>query len=644
MKQTYFLFFIIISILIFCDCANPLTPEGGPRDKMSPQVDSTQSTPFSATNFDEKRIVIGFNEWVRLKNANQQIIISPPLEKQPEIRVRGKSVIIEFKEKLRPNTTYTVNFGDAVEDITEGNKALALNYTFSTGDYIDSLEIRGRVRDAATRKTQEDVYVMLYKNLEDSVVYKEKPYYFARTNSNGEFTIKHLKDGEYKILALNDVNFNYKFDAAGEKIGYTDENVMLTDSFRQRIELFLFEEDQDMRLVGAKASQYGRVRFQLSQSPEKIRVQHLTDQRDFSAFAEIEGDSVIYWFDMRDTLPTQQFVLLADGTLRDTVSAKMPKRTEFMEAEPKLKLMFRSASAGASLGIGSDAKAKFDEAVFSDKIRDIHPKESVEIEFNHPLYEVNGKQIFLLEDSLKTPVAPSLDVAENDRRRMIVNYEWKPDMKYELLIAAEALTDIYGLTNDTIRLPYHVKKIEEYGNIDLIIDSLETDKHYLIELLTVKGETLERLTATSGETFEYRFELLETEKYVVRVIEDDNKNGKWDSGNYLQRQKPEKIYTKSVTEMRPDWDVEVVMSLKEAPKQSRGKLGRSDKNESNGDSAPKTDDRFLQSKIHRKSISSHLHSIKPKLLNIFLPNNTEKFKRTRIFGFYTQLVFSSERK
>jgi len=573
MKQTYFLFFIIISILIFCDCANPLTPEGGPRDTTSPKVDSTQSTPFSATNFNEKRIVIGFNEWVRLKDANQQIIISPPLEEKPEIRVKGKSVVIEFKEELRPNTTYTVNFGDAVEDITEGNKALALNYTFSTGDYIDSLEISGRVRDAATRKPQEDVYVMLYKNMEDSVVYKEKPYYFARTNANGEFTIRHLKADEYKILALNDVNFNYKFDAVGEQIGFADENVILTDSFRQRIELSIFEEDQALRLVGAKAPQYGRVRFQLNQSPEKIRVQHLTDERDFPAYAEIVGDSVMYWFDVRDTLPEQKFVLYSEAEILDTTKVQIPLKSKFLEGKPKLDLMFRSSSGSSSFGIGDDAGEKYERAVFSAEIRALHPQKPAEVEFNHPIYEVDGTNILLMEDTLKTPVAPTLNVEPDDRRFLVVSYNWKDSTAYELLIPAGALTDIYGLTNDTLRLPYQVQKTKDYGNLDIIIDSLEANKKYLVELTTLENETLEKLIVSGGKSFEYTFESIKPKKYIIRVVEDDNENGKWDSGNYLQKRKPEKIYTKTVTEMRPDWDAEVSFSIKEKEQESRGNFG-----------------------------------------------------------------------
>lgn len=560
------IFFIIIIAILFCACANPLPPEGGPRDEVAPKVDSTESSGFMATNFDDDRIVLNFNEWVRLKDANQQIVISPPFDEKPEVKLKGKSLIIKFKEKLRPNTTYTINFGDAVEDITEGNKVANLRYIFSTGSYIDSLSIGGRVRDAYTGKAQEDVLVMLYDNMEDSIIYKEKPFYFTKTNSEGIFKINHLKGGQYKALALKDGNANYKFDMETEEVGFLEEDVMLTDSFDTKLDFLIFKEESPLRLTNARATQYGRVRFQLNQPTQKVRVQHLTEQRDFLAFAEINTDSVVYWFDTKDSLAEQQFVIIANRKLRDTTTLTMPSRKEFITAEPKLRLMLRSTSDSPSLGIGEDSKEKFEAAVLSDKIRDIHPTQPTTIEFNHPIFEVAGKNILLLEDSLKTPVSPTLEVVEDDRRRLILNYEWKKGISYELLIPSDALTDIYGLTNDTIRLSYQVKKTEEYGNLDLIIDSLESNKYYLIELLDKSGtKTLEKLSATGGQVFDYRFELLEPERHIVRVVEDDNQNGKWDSGNYLQRKKPEKIYIKTVSELRADWDVEVLMPLKEAP-------------------------------------------------------------------------------
>ena len=236
-------------------------------------------------------------------------------------------------------------------------------------------------------------------------------------------------------------------------------------------------------------------------------------------------------------------------------------------------LMFRSSSGASDFGIGDDAGEKYERAIFSSELREIQAKKSVEVEFNHPIYEVDGTNILLLEDTLKTPVVPTLNVEPNDRRFLIVDYDWKDSIKYELLIPAGALTDIYGLSNDTLRLPYQVKKIADYGNLDIIIDSLEANKKYLVELTTLENETLEQLIVSGGKSFEYTFEDIEPIKYIIRVVEDDNENGKWDSGNYLEKRKPEKIYTKTVTEMRPDWDTEVAFSIKEKPQESRGNLG-----------------------------------------------------------------------
>jgi len=331
--QSYILFLIIVIAIFLNGCANPLPPEGGPRDETAPKVDTTASSAFMSTNFNEDRIVLVFDEWVRLKDAQQQIVISPPFDEKPDIRLKGKKLIIQFKEKLRPNTTYTINFGDAVEDITESNKANDLQYIFSTGSHIDSLFVSGRVRDAFTGKAQEDVLVMLYENLEDSVVYKQKPFYFTKTNSEGLFKIKHLKGGEYKALALKDGNANYKFDMETEQIGFLENNILLTDSFDTKLNFLIFEEESDLRVVNTKSTQYGRVRFQLNQAPQKARVQHLTDERDFPAFAEIIADSVVYWFDMKDTLPEQQFIITANGNLRDTLTVQIPLKKAFMKGK-----------------------------------------------------------------------------------------------------------------------------------------------------------------------------------------------------------------------------------------------------------------------------------------------------------------------
>ncbi len=565
--------FISLCTLVLYGCANPIRPDGGPRDKQAPRVDSTSSTPFSSTNFDENKIVITFDEWVRLKNPQTQIVISPPPEKFPEVRVKGKSVVMEFEEDLRPNTTYTINFGEAVEDLTESNKAKDLRFVFSTGNEIDSLFVRGTVVDAYTGEGQEDVLVMLYANMEDSVIYKENPYYFARTNGSGSFTIENLKEGKYKALALKDENFNYRFDLESEQIAFLEKEILLTDSFASALRFLLFQQAQPLQLKTAEATQYGRIRFELTEPPQKINLQHLTDERGFSNYAEIDADSILYWYDMPTSPDKQQFVLFSEADFRDSIEVSVPTKDKFLESKPKVKLMFRTTSS-APASKGKAATDKYEEAVTLAKRQDIPPGKPTDIEFNHPLYKIEGTNIVLLEDSIKRPVVPVLEVKKNARRILVLDYDWKEGVRYELNIPAGALTDIYGLTNDSLRIPYQVNKIADYSTLDLTIDSLEKGKHYLIELLDSKGKLIENMTATNGEIFQRSFPMLSPTEYSVRVVEDTNKNGKWDSGNYLKKQQPEKVYIKQITGLRPDWDVETVMSLKDPPKTVGGKGGK----------------------------------------------------------------------
>ncbi len=577
MRQYYLLFFILfcLAISVFYSCANPIRPEGGPRDKQAPGVDSTRSTPFSSTNFNDGKIIIHFDEWVQLNEPQKQIVISPPPEKFPEVRIKKKSVVLEFQEDLRPNTTYTVNFGEAVEDLTEKNKAKDLRFVFSTGDFIDSLEVKGSVVNAFSGQPQEDILVMLYEGKEDSVIYKEKPFYFARTKGSGSFKIENLKAGTYKILALKDENFNYKFDLPNEQIAFVEKDIIVADSFVNNLKFLLFEEEKELELKNADAVQYGFVKFEFNQQPRKVRLQHITDQQDFKNYAEIEGDSVLYWFDMTSETEKQQFALYNTKGLKDTVSLKIPTKEAFLEKKPKLKPMLRTSDQG-TVRLGGDAgkaQEKYEAAIATAKRQDIPPGKPAEIRFNYPLYKVDGAQILLFEDSIKRQVVPGFDVKKEDRRTLLLDYEWKEDMKYELLIPAEALTDIYGLTNDSLKLPYHINKTGDYSTLDLTVDSLENDKNYLIELLDSKDNIIKNFAVSKGETFTYSFPMLLPANYAVRIIEDNNKNGKWDSGNYLEKRQPEKVYIKSITGLRPDWDVETIVNLKDIPAAGQTKKG-----------------------------------------------------------------------
>ena len=211
-----------LSALFWVGCANIVSPQGGPKDVVPPQIDTLQSTPFGQTNFKGKQITLTFNEWISLDNP-QQILISPPLKRRADISLKNKSVVVRWTDTLRENTTYSLSFGKAIRDYTEGNVAQNLRFAFSTGSVIDTLRTEGNVADALTGIAVKEVLVQLYDTFQDSVVRKQSPNYFAITDETGHFSIENVKAGTYKIIALKDVNSNYRYDQDGEAIAFAKE-------------------------------------------------------------------------------------------------------------------------------------------------------------------------------------------------------------------------------------------------------------------------------------------------------------------------------------------------------------------------------------------------------------------------------------
>ncbi len=209
-------YFYLAVILFLASCASQVAPTGGIKDIVPPQVEKSNPENLSV-NFHASRISITFDEYVQLNDATNQVFFSPALESNPVFKLRGKTLLIDLPDTLRKNTTYTVNFGNAIKDITEGNIMLSYQYVFSTGSSIDSLRMQGKLQNALGGKLKPNILVMLYRNAtDDSVVAKQRPDYNARTDTSGSFVISHISDGSYKLFALDDQNFNLLYDQPDE--------------------------------------------------------------------------------------------------------------------------------------------------------------------------------------------------------------------------------------------------------------------------------------------------------------------------------------------------------------------------------------------------------------------------------------------
>ncbi len=591
--------FCAFMILILTQCANPVSPTGGPRDKVAPGIDSTKSTPNYSTNFSSKQIILTFDEWVRLNDAFNQVVISPPLEEELDIRLnRKKGVVVGFNEELRPNTTYTLNFGEAVKDITEGNAAKNLRYVFSTGAFIDSLSFEGQVVNIYSGASEAGMLVMMYDNLEDSVVYKEKPLYFSKTDQNGKFRIENMKAGTFKVFALRDNNYNYLFDLENEVIGFNSKTITITDSTDSRLLIKTFEEEIPFRILSTNTRTYGQIKLTLTQEDQGLNISVKPSYTNY--FVERKEKEIRIWYDTESEEEIQFFAEI--NNYKDTINVSPTKRADYLKANPKLKFIPKpskegepnrrggnrnnaitsSTTRGNSGRPGSttgkrggtntsttqstssspvdNAKAKFNEAVASLGVQKINPDRPVLLYLNHPVINLEKEDFEFLNDSTKQIINPSYTLLE-DNRTLSIKHTWKEGAAYRLKIKEGAMKDLFGLENDSLEIPFVCLQRKDMGTILCEISGMDSTKQYLVTLLDSKQEPIEKFNINNLGFFKKNLTSIEPGEYTIRVVEDDNKNGKWDSGNYLGKRQPERVTTKKLQTLRANWELEAFVQI-----------------------------------------------------------------------------------
>ncbi len=578
---------ILVTMLLYA-CANVVAPTGGPRDEDPPRVIRSTPPNFS-TNFDDDQIRIFFDEFVRLQNIRQQLLVSPPLEKTPEVRIRGRSIIIEIEEELRPNSTYNLFFGDAIRDITEGNAIPNFQFVFSTGDYVDSLSVRGQVTNAFHHDPEEGVYVMLYDNLNDSVPYIERPVYLAKTDKEGRFLISNMADGEYLMFALRDNNANFLYDLPDEKIAFIDSLVRpeyveplptalevpgqqpestengIPDEELQWLEvedtapkpeeapetrathhtLYLFQEaDTLQRITSATLIKRGllAISFRIPYDSAHVReIRQPFDKNWHIPEFNTTKDTLKIWFPetARDSLFLEILDrdIILDTIARSTTPRASRDRTTEADTLPKaLNISFNYRRATAvpffqPLGIISE----------------------------HPLQTFEPSKIELLaHDSI--PVETNLHFKDDVRRTVLLEPLPEEGTPYGINIMPGAFTDIFGLTNDTIQTRFSTTTVENYGNLIVVLTLPEQEQQYVLQLLDRDRNVLRKKIIHKDGT--YKFEHLSAGNYGLRLFHDINENIRWDTGNYLEKIQPEPVFMfPENIQIRENWDVEVPFEL-----------------------------------------------------------------------------------
>jgi hypothetical protein len=548
-------------VVILASCAKIVAPTGGPKDTTPPKL--VRSTPaFKSTNFKGKEVIITFNKFIQpLKDANNQVIISPPPEKQPEMKLKGKSIVIKFGEDLKPNSTYNIYFGDAIQDLNESNIKKNFYFTFSTGDKIDTLELRGRVNNAETGLPEKDVFVELYTGTIDSLPIKERPFYIGKSNVYGDFTIKYLANKSYKLFALKDANSNLKYDLPTEAIAFDSKPVFpeaplpdSVDSLKRintgtyhQVALFL-ETDSVQRVEKKTLSDRKKITFLFRYSVKTLEIRPLNFKIENWNFNEWNRrrDTLNCWF--TKPLPdTIQMTVKADNMKLDTLQfiqkvVKQAPNSRQQKKEPvKEKVEIRPLSL-------QGPSQPYNQPLTFESLTPVNEKRLTDLRLTRGKDTTRVSAVWL--DTLS-------------HRRFVIDQKWKEKTSYSLLIPSGRLTDIFGAVNDSIIIQFNTLEERDYGSITIDATISTTTGQWILQLMNEKDALVRQIITNKSN--KVKFELLPPGKYIIKAIYDANSNGVWDTGNYLKHRQPEKVirFTKLKDfEVRAFWDINESWELK----------------------------------------------------------------------------------
>ncbi len=577
-------------------------PSGGPKDETPPKIVNSLPENFT-TNFDEQIIEITFDEYFQLKNAEKQLIISPPLDEKPEIKIKGKTLHINLNNELNDSTTYTLNFGNSIVDNNEGNIYENFMYVFSTGDEIDSLSVKGVVNEAFTMKAAESIYVMLYANIYDSVPYKELPLYVSRTSKEGNFTFNNIRSDTFLIFALKDANSNYLFDQPNEAIAFLDSFIVpysnviekidtikipidtikieidslnitdhsdslenfevvymdsivvkkITEFFPDNIELFLFEEQNKKQyLVNTARSIPGSCQFffylPLKDSITLSPLNFEEKENFYSYESNLTNDTITIWISDTNISKLDTLSFLLDYFKEDSTNTLIlfTDTVHFKYKKDK-----KDKDNLNSLSIEFNVK--------NNRMMDLNKK--LKMNCSNPIDNIDSSQIVLshLIDSVEIFDKFLFFGDSANSRQFSISKKWEENTKYKLFINQNCFTDIFGLTNDSIEISFTSQELEFYGNIILNISGIDTNS--IVQLLRLDDKVLQEFELSSDQTIEIKY--LRPIEYNLKTIIDRNRNEKWDTGNYLKNIQAEKVIIyNETTKIRSNWDFEINWDLK----------------------------------------------------------------------------------
>ena len=598
-KTSYIVLTILIAALLY-SCASIGRPTGGNKDIDPPVFTGSNPAPNS-TNVKNQSIVLHFNEYIVLKDQSTKVVVSPAQKENPSIRANGKRINIELRDTLIPNTTYSIDFSDDIQDNNENNPLQGFSFAFATGDTIDTLQISGIVLNARDLEPQKEFFVGVHSCLDDSAFSKLPLERIARTNELGQFTIRNIKPGRYHIFALNDADRNYKF-ARSEDLAFLEEIIvpsvteietmdtvftsqMVTDTiYKATHSLFLpndillssFNEDyKSLYLVNNERTSDRRFNVLFSAPSDSLPTLEVLKPEGFDNSKKWyildnsqHNDTLNYWITdtmliKSDSIRVNMRYLHTDTNdmrtfTNDTIyfnlkkmkkkgNKKVEKKKEeegkdSLDSIPQIQLLKFAAASSGTIDVYAPFRFKSEEPIDSINPAMIHLKQKIDT-----IWEDRG----IVE--LKRDSASSI-------LNYKVEYDWEPGGTYGITIDSLAITGIYGLYNGTISQEFKVKELEEYSNLFFKVNV--TDSAF-VELLDKSDKVVRTAPVENGMADLFN---INPGEYYARIVLDANGNGKWDTGNYSQHLQPEEVYYFSKKlNLKQNWDIEETWDIYELP-------------------------------------------------------------------------------
>lgn len=611
------LVFVIVIVNVVSSCAKMGNPDGGWYDETPPQVIGAEPED-KGINVNSRKIKILFNEFIKIENATDNVIVSPPQLEQPEIKAAGKRILIELKDSLKSNTTYTIDFSDAISDNNEGNPLGNFTYSFSTGDRIDTLEVSGNVLEAENLEPVKGILVGLHPVADslktsssvldvDSVFRKQPLLRVSRTDSRGHFVIKGIAPGAYRVFALQDMDGTYTFSQKSEKIAFNHEifvpsfkpdvrqDTIWSDSLHIRsitpvhythflpddIMLRAFTELQtDRYFLKTERKQANRFDVFFSYGHAElptIKGLNFNAEDAFVVEPSEKKDTILYW--LRDTTLVNQDTLSVEMTYYATDSlGELQLKTDTLEIlskDPYAKRMKKLADEHKEWKKKQEKAAKKGMPVDSvmpvkhldlkwNAPSELAPDQNISVTFTTPLALADTSKIRLYSkiDTLWYEAPYEFRPMKNAHRTYELLGEWRPEVEYSLEVDSAAFTDIYGLTSNKLKQGFKVKSLDSFSSLIFTFEGM-AGKNIIAYLLDKGGNTIKTATTTDGSV---QFFYIKPGTYYLQMLVDHNGNGQWDTGNYDEDLQPEEVYYyPHAIECKEKWDVTLSWNPKSTP-------------------------------------------------------------------------------